>query len=391
MNALILQCGGPTAVLNTSLAAAVQGWQSVRATGHIYGSRLGMKGLVAGDWTDLTDLSSAVLAQVAEQPGAALGSSRYRPTDAEFPRILEHIRRRAVGVVFFIGGNGTMAAAERLEQLARTAGYALQVIGIPKTVDNDLAGTEVTPGYGSAARFIATTTLEAGLDLRAMRGFEDVVVYEVMGRYAGWLAASAALARSRPGDPPHIVLLPERPLAVDALLATIAAVHRQEGICFVVTAEGARDDRGHYLAELLGSAGRDASGQVILSLSAGVAAFVADQVHRQLGLRCRQLRPNTLQRVSAALASPVDRYLAHQAGAAAVQAWADGLSGVMVSLARGEGAWQATTVPFSEVVGRERHLPDSFIGSAAFDVGSAFIDYARALVGPLPPTPVLFT
>ncbi len=371
MNALIAQCGGPTAVLNTTLAAVVA---ALRADPHItsiFGSRYGMQGLVRGDWADLTGLTGEHLAQLGEQPGAALGSSRYRPADDEMPAIVAHLRARNVGALFLIGGNGTMAAAARIHALAVGQGVACQVIGIPKTIDNDLAGTEVTPGYGSAARYVAQTTREVGLDLRSMRGFEQVAVLEIMGRHAGWLAAASALARGWPGDLPHLILLPETPIDVAQVLAAIEQRFRADGVCLVVASEGVRDRSGAYLAELQGSAASDASGQRIFSLASGAAAYLADRVTAELGLRCRPIRPSTIQRASAALASPADRLLARQAGEAAVDAWQRGLSGVMMSIRRGENGWAVEPAPLAAAQAGERHLPEHFIDAAAFDAAMA--------------------
>ncbi|MBW7886553.1 MAG: diphosphate--fructose-6-phosphate 1-phosphotransferase [Caldilineaceae bacterium] len=393
MNALIAQCGGPTAVINASLAAVVRAWQAIPKHGKLWGARLGMQGLVQRNWADLTDLPPSALAQLAEQPGAALGSARYRPTEEELAAVLEHLREAQVTALFLVGGNGTMAAAQYLGELAAARSQPLQVIGIPKTVDNDLAGTDVTPGYGSVARYIAQTTLEVALDLRAMRGFEHVVLMEVMGRHAGWIAAAAALARAHVEDLPQLILLPERPKDVEVILQQIAEVHRTAGICLLVTAEGARDQQGNYLAERLGSAGADDSGQRIFSMSAGVSAYLGGLVQNVLGLRCRQVRPNTIQRASAALASTVDRELAALAGSTAVALYTQGTTGVMVSLRRDgseEGSWRTDHVNVGDVIGRERLLPDAYVAASGLDVTPAFLDYARTVAGPLPPAPLLF-
>ena len=390
MNALIAQCGGPTAVLNTTLAAVVAALRADPRITSIYGSRYGMQGLARGDWADLTGLTGDHLAQLGEQPGAALGSSRYRPADDEMPAIVERLRARAVGALFLIGGNGTMAAAARIHALAAGQGVACQVIGIPKTIDNDLAGTEVTPGYGSAARYVAQTTREVGLDLRSMRGFEQVAVLEIMGRHAGWLAAASALARGWPGDLPHLILLPETPIDVAQVLAAIEQRFRADGVCLVVASEGVRDLNGAYLAELQGSAASDASGQRIFSLASGAAAYLAERVTAELGLRCRPIRPSTIQRASAALTSPADRLLARQAGEAAVDAWQRGLSGVMMSIRRSESGWAVEPAPLAAAQAGERHLPEHFVDAAAFDVTPAFVAYVRPLVEPLSPPAMLF-
>lgn len=390
MNALIAQCGGPTAVLNTTLAAVVAALHADGRVATIFGSRYGMQGLVRGDWADLSGLTGEELARLGEQPGAALGSSRYRPAEVEMPAIVEQMRARDVGALFLIGGNGTMAAAARLHALAGEQGAACQVIGIPKTIDNDLAGSDVTPGYGSAARYVAQTTREVGLDLRSMRGFEQVTVLEIMGRHAGWLAAAAALARAWPGDLPHLILLPETPIDVAQVLAAIAERFRADGVCLVVASEGVRDRDGAYLAELQGSAASDASGQRIFSLASGAAAYLAESVTAELGLRCRPIRPSTIQRASAALASPADRLLARQAGAAAVDAWQRGLAGVMMGIQRRATGWAVEPAPLAVAQQGERHLPAHFYDAATFDVTPAFLEYALPLVEPMPPAPILF-
>ena len=390
MNALIAQCGGPTAVINTTLAAVVGTLRTHAGVTTIFGSRYGMQGLVRGDLADLTGLTGEELARLAEQPGAALGSSRYRPADDEMPAIVDLLRARGVGALFLVGGNGTMAAAARIHTLAAEQGVACQVIGIPKTIDNDLAGTEVTPGYGSAARYVAQTTREVGLDLRSMRGFEQVAVLEIMGRHAGWLAAASALARAWPGDLPHLILLPETPIDVARVLAAIEERFRADGVCLVVASEGVRNIDGAYLAELQGTAASDASGQRIFSLASGAAAYLAERVTAELGLRCRPIRPSTIQRASAALASPADRLLARQVGEAAVDAWQHGLSGVMMSIRRRPIGWAIGSEPLAAAQQGERHLPARFYNAATFDVTPAFLDYAAPLVEPLPPAPILF-
>ncbi len=389
MNGLVLQCGGPSAVVNGSLAAVAQAWPA--GGGRLWGARLGIQGLVQGDWVDLTALPAGEAARLAQQPGSALGSGRYRLDDAALPGVLDRLHVNGVRQLFFIGGNGTMAAAAKLLAAARKSGQPLAVVGIPKTVDNDLAGTDVAPGYGSAARFLAQTARDISLDLFAMSNFDDVVVLEVMGRHVGWLAAATALARNGPGDPPHVLLLPEAPVDEERLLAEIAAVHSRLGVCLVVAAEGARDTRGLYLAEKGGAAERDPSGQRMLGLTGGVAAYLAGLVRARLGLRCRQLRPDTIQRSSRALAAPEDRRLAELAGRAAVQAAAEGATGAMVSLRAAPGGWTTGLTPLDQATGVERGLPAAYIAAGGLDVTPAFVDYARAVAGPVEVTPSAYT
>ena len=214
--------------------------------------------------------------------------------------MIANLRAADIGAVFLIGGNGTMAGAQRLAAEAENRGLALQVIGIPKTIDNDLAGCDVTPGYGSAARYVAYTTQEIGLDLRAMRGFDQVAVVEVMGRHVGWVAAATALARQVAGDPPHLILLPEAPVEIDQVLTRIAEVYAQRQLCTIVVAEGVRERSGAYWAELVDGAAYDGSGQRVFSMSAGASAFLVREVQARLGLRCRQIKLNTAQRATRA-------------------------------------------------------------------------------------------
>jgi 6-phosphofructokinase len=398
---LILQCGGPTAVINASLAAAVTAAQhkgvAVAAAqrdgviDRVFGGLQGWAGLSQDTWVDLTELGRAQLAALAMQPGAALGSGRVPLRDDDLPAALAHLRARGVGMVCVIGGNGTMAAARKLEQAAHADGLALRVVGIPKTIDNDLYGTDVAPGYGSAARFVAQSTRDMALDLHAMGNFDEVTVVEWMGRHVGWLTAAAAAARRRPDDAPHLILLPERPVDEDDVLAAIAAVHAKQGVCMVAASEGVRDTAGVYWAEKGRAVERDASGQKLLSLAAGVAPYLAQLVQQRLGLRCRQVRPDTLQRSSRALVSAVDRGLAEQVGADAVHAAAAGQSGVMVGLQRVDGKWSSVSVPFDQVVGRERALPAEFVAPARFDVTDACLAYVRPLVQPMANDDLLWT
>lgn len=389
MNGVVLQCGGPTAVLNTTLSAMIGAWQRQPAHGRLYGARLGLQGLVWGGWADLTGLSPADLARLAGQPGAALGSGRYRLGDHETPAVLHNLRDYGVGVALFIGGNGTMGAAQRVQQTADAAGVPLRTVGAPKTIDNDLVGTEVAPGYPSAARFIAHTVRDVALDLHAMSNFDDVTVVEVMGRHTGWLAAASALARTAAGGAPHLILLPEVAVDEAALVAEIARVQGEKGACLIVAAEGVRDGEGVFLAEKESPAVRDARGQRVLSYSPGAAAHIARLVQTELGLRCRQVRIDVVQRTNGSLAAPLDRTLAAQVGAAAVEAAWSGVSGVMLGLVRQGGGWAPQPVPFAQVAGRERPLPSAFI-AAPFGVSTACVDALAPLAAPLPPAALLW-
>ncbi len=395
MNILIVQCGGPTPVVNATLAAVIAASQGAPQLQKIWGSRLGWQGLVQGDWVELNSCSATLLQQLYGQPGAALGSGRFPLADESLPAALHYLADQQIGAVLPIGGNGTMTAAQKLLTYANTTGYAvnagpLQVIGLPKTVDNDLPGVDASPGYASAARMIAQTTRDLGLDLYAMRNFDDVAVLEVMGRHVGWLAAASALARQQPTDPPHLILLPEVPLDEEDFLQTVQHVHARVGFCLVVASEGIRDREGNFLAEKLGTGERDAMGQRMLGLAPGVAPYLATLVRHRLGVRCRQLRPDLIQRSSSALASAVDRQLAQQVGTAAVTAVLQGASGVMIGLERRGETWQTTLVPFAAIVGQERPLPAIYWANQHYNVDASFLDYARPLVDTLATAAVRF-
>lgn len=387
MNAIVVQCGGPTPVINASLAAVIEAWSAAGA-GKLWGARWGLHGFAHRDWVDLDSVTHAQRTILSRQPGAALGSGRYRLADADIPATLRSFQDQGIGVVFMIGGNGTMGAAGRLSAAANAVNYnvngrSLAVLGVPKTIDNDLIGTEVAPGYASAARFIAQTTHNVALDLASMRSFDHVAILETMGRHTGWLAAASVLARSTPDDPPHLILLPEAPVDEDQLLQSIERAYRQHGTCLVVASEGIRDWSNGFYAEKTMGAGKDGSGQTLLSLSGGVAAYLARLLQARLGLRCRQIRPDTIQRSTTALTSETDRTLALLVGTAAVDAALAGHSGVMVGVQRTNNGWQAQLTPVEQVHGRERVLPPEFMDADRFDVTPAFVAYCAPLVGEL--------
>jgi 6-phosphofructokinase 1 len=259
----------------------------------------------------------------------------------------------------------------------------LQVLGAPKTIDNDLMGVDVSPGYGSAARFIAQTTRNVALDLASMVGFDQITVVETMGRHTGWLAAASALGRERSDDPPHLIFFPEKQIDDEKLIVAVDDAYRRHGVCLVATSEGLRDGKGRFYAEKVTGAEKDASGQTLLSLSGGVAAYLAHLVQKQLGLRCRQIRFDAVQRSASASVSPVDRSLAAQVGAFAVELALAGQSGVMAGLTRTEDGWSNAARLLEEASGRERELPLEFMDAERHDVTPAFIDYCAPLVGEL--------
>jgi ATP-dependent phosphofructokinase / diphosphate-dependent phosphofructokinase len=362
MHAIVLQCGGPTAVVNTTLAALIRRWQA-RAPGRLlFGGHHGLRALVTTDWRPLSAEALPWLAGIETSPGAALGGGRDRLTDGELESAVRVLHSRQISTAFLIGGDGTMAAARELLARARRLGAAVRVIGVPKTVDNDIPCTDVCPGFPSAARFLIDAVRDVAADASSMRGYEDVVLIETMGRHAGWLAAATALARAAPGDAPHVVLLPEQPFAEEGFLAAVRDAHTRNGICVVTAAEGLRDADGVCLAERAASgwAERDASGQLILGRTGGPLPHLASIVRDRLGLRCRQVRPDLLQRCSRAHVPALDRELAALAGTTAVDAALSPrmAEGTMIALRAGPVTWTTEAVSLEQVRG-ERTLPEA--------------------------------
>ncbi len=241
---LVGQSGGPTAVINASLAGILEEAAQHSAIDRLYGMVNGLEGALAGHLLDLTGESPQTVQALRTTPGASLGSCRrkFRAEDEE--ALFALLARHDVRYFLYAGGNDSMDTCQRVREAARCRGYELHVVGVPKTIDNDLARTDHCPGYGSAARFVAQTTRDAGLDLWSLRTFVPVAITEIMGRNAGWLVAAATLGRERPEDPPHLVYMPERPFREERFLADVMCVYRELGYVSVVISEGVRDAAG---------------------------------------------------------------------------------------------------------------------------------------------------
>ena len=383
-NLLVAQSGGPTAVINASLAGVVRTALDAPYIGRVLGAVDGIRGVLDEELVDLGKENPQTFDLLPQTPGAALGTSRIRLREEHFERVLSVLKVHDIRSICFIGGNDSMDTAHKLGQLAGGSGYALQVIGVPKTVDNDLAGTDHCPGYGSAARFVAATTRDTGIDTWSGRLSTPVKIVEIMGRHAGWLTASAALAREyAPTGAPHLIYLPERPMTVKAFLADVERVYRERGYVVAALSEGVCDPAG----ELLGTstACLDAFGHPQLG---GVSAILAQKVADELGLKARFEKPDTMQRSSTALASPIDRQEAFTVGREAVRALGKGVTGAMITLEREAGpeyTCRTGLVDLEKVAGVERKLPAEYLSPKGPDVTAAFLDYVRPLVGePLP-------
>lgn len=388
-NLIVGQSGGPTAVINASLAGVVETALASSQIGHVLGAVNGTRGILHEELIDLCREDTQTLDLLRQTPGAALGTSRLKLSEAHYQRLLDVFKAHDIRYVCLIGGNDSMDTANKLARLAAERAFDLQVIGVPKTVDNDLVLTDHCPGYGSAARFVAHTMRDTGIDSQSGRLSTPVKIVEIMGRHAGWLTASAGLARvATPGGAPHLIYVPERPVTMDDILSDVENVYRKEGYVVIALSEGVRDPAGEFLGRIDSTI--DAFGHHQLG---GVSAILAQQVTDRLGLKARFEKPDTMQRSSVALASRTDQEEAYLVGQRAVQAMESGETGKMVTLERPPGTeyrCETGLAELSNVAGVEKNMPDEFLSSNCRDVTAAFIDYALPLIGePLPPTAVL--
>jgi 6-phosphofructokinase 1 len=381
---LIGQSGGPTVVINRSLVGAILEAKKHKAIGGIYGTQFGMKGILAEDFIDLRKESAATLAAVAGTPASALGSARKKPSAEECAQVFGILKKYNIGYYFYIGGNDSAESTHIINENALKVGYDLRCYHIPKTIDNDLRSNDHTPGFGSAAKFVACASMGDNLDSRALPG---VKINVIMGRHAGFLTAAAALARIYPDDGPHLIYLPERPFLMDRFIADVEKVYARLGRCVIAVSEGIADAAGtpvaaKFIKEV------DSHGNAQLSGSGALGDLLADQVKAKLQIK--RVRADTfgyLQRSFPGLVSAVDAKEARTVGMLAVRHALKGEPNGSIAICRKPGKTYAVTyerVPLANVAKETRHVPDEFINAAGNDVTPAFLAYARPLVGPLP-------
>lgn len=388
-NLLVAQSGGPSMVINQSLAGVIKAARTNEAVGRIIGARHGIRGILEGDVLDLRDLDDARLERIAATPSSSLGSVRMKPTPEDCAKIFARLRELDVRWFFYIGGNDSAETADIIGREAEKAGEPLVCFHVPKTIDNDLLESDHTPGYGSAARFVAMAFIGDDLDNRALGG---VKIDIVMGRHAGFLTAAAALARRAPGDGPHLIYLPERPFSGKRFADDVKRCLEKYGRCVVAVSEGIADDTGTLIASKFSNE-RDSHGNLQLGGSGALGDALAALLKRETGGAVKRVRADTfgyLQRSFPGIASETDSQEARAAGEAAVKA---ALSGKFRS---GSIALRRTTspdgsygclmdvVPLHAVAKNTRSMPDEFISPEGNDVTQAFIDYARPLAGALP-------
>ena len=398
---IVGQSGGATSAINSSLVGVLREARS-QGIKRVYGMRHGIRGLLAGDLVDLTALPNDVLPALQQTPSAALGACRYHMTDADVERAAALLREHGVQYMVYIGGNDSADTSHRIAHATMTTDHDLRVVAVPKTIDNDLPLTDHCPGYGSAARYVAISTLETTLDTRAMPDIYPVKILETMGRHAGWLAASAALARATGWDTPHLIYVPERPKEIEEVLGDVARVHNDNGHVVIVMSENlrTRDGRPFAVAALEALSGGEGSAEAAAApdyvdpfgheyyrgVSAGAA--LAQLVTRRLDLRARVDAPGTLQRMSQAHQSEVDLIEAEECGRAAVRATLAGATDQMVILERADGQIYRCTIGMAQldkIANVEKRLPADYLNPAGNFVTQSFIDYALPLIGgPLP-------
>ncbi len=383
-NLIIGQSGGATAVINASLVGAIEAAMQERQIDNIYGMLHGIEGFLKEDIIDLRQQPTEVLSRVYATPSAALGSCRYKLQQHDPERVINLLRKYNIRYLLYIGGNDSADTAHRLAEAAHHMGYELQAISVPKTIDNDLPFTDHSPGYGSAARFIAVATMESTLNTLAIPSHYPVKVIETMGRNAGWLAAASALGKRNDIDPPHIILIPEQAFNAQRYLEQVEAIYRRIGYVIVVVSEAIRDEQGEPLGSA-GQAGKDAFQHPLLN---GAAQHLVELVKQQLKLRARFDKPGDLQRMASCYISRTDQQEAFLVGKMAVQALLAGENDKMVTLVRHkEPAYHCTTdlVELAKIANEQQLIPAEFLDESKTMVTQAFYDYALPLIGePLP-------
>lgn len=377
------QSGGPTAVINSSACGVIQ--EAFRHTDSIptvFGAVNGVLGILHEELFDFRAENPEEVERLKTSPSSALGSCRYKLGDLEndrgrYQRILDVFAAHDIRYFFYIGGNDSMDTANKVHRLAQETGYDLRVIGVPKTIDNDLVGTDHCPGYGSVAKYLATSVMEAGRDTDAMYTFDPVTITEAMGRNTGWIAAATGMASRAEDEAPHLIYVPEIPFSIEKFLADVRECHRRRHRASVVVSEGIVDEKGEYIAA---QASVDAFGHRQLG---GVAAMLADLVSKELGLKCRHNKLDTCQRNAMHFASLTDRDEAYQCGVAAVRSALEGRSGQMVALTREEGpAYHCRTslLPLNEVANRVKRLPRDYMDEAGTHISGKMREYVEPLM-----------
>lgn len=378
---LVAQGGGPTAVINQSMAGVVLEARKFRNVDLVYGAYHGVRGIVNEDFLDLTQETSHNLEMVAETPSSALGSTRDKPDLKYCQEIFKVLKAHGIAYFFYVGGNDSSDTVRIVSEEARKAGYPLRCMHIPKTIDNDLVLNDHTPGFPSAARFVAQSFMGANLDNAALPG---VYLAVVMGRHAGFLTAASALGKKFPDDGPHLIYVPERTFRVEKFLGDVKATMDKHGRCVIAISEGVHDESGiPIVTKLAKEVEKDAHGNVQLSGTGALADRLCEEIKGKLGYK--RVRGDTfgyLQRSFVGCVSDVDQREAREVGEKAVQFAMWGQTDGSVTIQRtGFYSVDYKLMPLEAVAGKTRTMDDAFIAESGTDVTDAFRLYLRPLLG----------
>lgn len=386
-NLIVGQSGGPTAVINSSLYGVVsEGLRHPEQIQHIYGMVNGIEGFLAGTVLDFaTALPGSSLEKLKTTPGAYLGSCRYKlPESLEdpvYPKLFQKFREMNIGWFFYIGGNDSMDTVSKLSRYAAQTGSDIRIIGEPKTIDNDLVHTDHTPGFGSAARYVASTVREITIDANVYEK-KSVTIVEIMGRHAGWLTAASALARKYKDDNPLLIYLPETTFDQEAFLKAVEKSFEKNCNVIVCVSEGIHDAEGTFICEYESSVGTDTFGHKML---AGCGKYLENLVRSRLGVKARSVELNVSQRCSVSMMSATDQMEAVTAGNFGVQAALNGETGKMVSFLRETGtdgsySMKCSLEDVNTICNEEKTVPADWITADGSDVTQDFLDYAAPLI-----------
>lgn len=383
-NVIYAQSGGPTAVINASACGVIQAAQQFPdKIGKVYAAKNGIQGVLKEEFFDISVESEEAIASLMHTPACAFGSCRYKlknieQDNSEYRRLIEVFAAHDIGYFFYNGGNDSQDTAYKISQISAELDYPIVCIGIPKTIDNDLAFTDNCPGFGSAAKYIATSVRETALDLASMAASSTkVFILEVMGRHAGWLAASAGLAAEKADDPPHIILLPEVAFDEQRFLEKVQLTVESLGHCVVVVSEGIRNTEGRLLNQ---GALADAFGHQQLG---GVAPLIANLIKQRLGYKNHYAVADYLQRSARHIASQTDLEQAYALGKAAIEVILQGIENVMLTIERLSNTpyrWQINHVPLAKVANVESKLPNRYIRDDGFGINAACREYLLPLI-----------
>jgi 6-phosphofructokinase len=382
-NIFYAQSGGVTAVINASACGVIETARATPSMGKVFAGKNGIIGALREELIDTSKESKSTIAALRHTPSGAFGSCRYKlksieENRAEYERLIDVFRAHDIGYFFYNGGGDSQDTAHKVSQLSETMGYPITCIGVPKTVDNDLPFTDCCPGFGSVAKYVAVSTMEASLDVASMaESSTKVFVLEVMGRHAGWIAAAGALAKTEKNDPPHIILFPEIAFNKRVFLSKVKECVKKHGYCVIVASEGAQYAGGKFVAD---SGLKDAFGHTQLG---GVAPTLVDMIKDRHGYKCHWAVADYLQRSARHIASATDVDQAYAMGKAAVEFAAAGKNAIMPTIVRGKGKtyrWSVGEAPLAKVANVEKKMPRGYITADGFGVTQKGIDYLEPLI-----------